>query len=105
MYSRRSGTVAAALKSQVSNAVKQERSHKMINVTSQSEKEFLNLLCGKEYDVLFETYEDGYAQGYTANYSLVKVKCDIDIHGQLLPVKIISSEKDFCIGILNKKIL
>lgn len=104
MYSRRQGTVAAALKSQISNSVKQERSHRMIEETSKSEIEFLNSLCDKEYDVLFETVSEGFAEGYTSNYAKIRVKTDENIHGKLVPVKILHNKDDYCIGILTKNI-
>ncbi len=97
-YSRRSGTVAAALKSQVSNAEKAKRSQLMSQVTSQTEHEFLIKQCGNTYPVLFETAENGFAEGYTPNYSRVLVKTDSTLTGQILNVHLKEVEDDYCLG-------
>lgn len=97
-YSRRSGTVAYNLPNQITKAEKSARSRKMIETTSKTEKQFLNSLIGTNQDVLFETFEDGFAYGYTKNYSRVKVKADKTFIGEILKVKIIGTEKDLCLG-------
>lgn len=97
-YSRRGGTIAAALPGQISNAEKAERSRLMSEVTKKSEYEFLKQLKGRILPVLFETSQDGFAEGYTANYSRVKAKADKPHTGEILNVRIISAEKDFCTG-------
>lgn len=97
-YSRRAGTVAYALPNQVSNAEKARRSRLMSETTLKTEKEFLSSLVGKVFPVLFETAQDGFAEGYTANYSRVKVQSDKPHTGEILNVKIIKAEKDYCLG-------
>lgn len=97
-YSRRAGTVAYALPNQVSNAEKARRSRLMSETTLKTEKEFLSSLVGKVFPVLFETAQDGFAEGYTANYSRVKVQSDKPHTGEILNVKIIKAETDYCLG-------
>lgn len=97
-YSRRSGTVAYGLPGQVSRSEKAERSKRMIETAQKSESEFLNRVVGKTVAVLFETAHSGFAEGYTANYSRVKVKSDDSHCGEILNVKITSAENDCCIG-------
>ena len=97
-YSRRKGTVAYGLPNQISNAEKTQRSRLMIAAATQAEKTFLNSQIGKLYPVLFETTQGGMLQGYTPNYTLVKVKSNENYTGKILNVKIISAEKDYCIG-------
>ncbi len=97
-YSRRSGTVAAGLKNQVSNTEKQKRAHLMADVTKQTENEFLKAQIGNTYPVLFETQENGTAEGYTPNYTRVIVKTEDVLSGQILDVLIKSSKDDYCIG-------
>ena len=70
-YSRRSGTVAAGLKNQVSTTEKQLRSHQMAEITKQTEIEFLKSQIGNVYPVLFENQQNGVAEGYTPNYTRV----------------------------------
>lgn len=97
-YSRRAGTVAYALPNQVPNAEKARRSRLMSEATLKTENEFLSSLVGKVFPVLFETAQDGFAEGYTANYSRVKVQSDKPHTGEILNVKIIKAEKDYCLG-------
>lgn len=97
-YSRRSGTVAAALKNQVTNAEKSRRAQLMAEVTSKTEQEFLLKQCGKTFPVLFETAENGFAEGYTPNYSRVLVKTDASLTGQILNVRLKEVKDDYCLG-------
>lgn len=97
-YSRRSGTVAAGLKAQVSNAEKQARAHIMAEATKQTEIEFLKSQIGNVYPVLFETQENAQAEGYTSNYTRVVVNTQTSLTGQILDVLIKSVKDDYCIG-------
>lgn len=97
-YSRRKGTVAYNLPNQITKTEKAERSKKMISATIITEKEFLNDLIGSQQEVLFETYEDGFVEGYTKNYSRVRVKSPHSYTGEILKVKVSSVENDYCIG-------
>ena len=99
-YSRRSGTVADKMPDQVTKAVKSERSKKMIAAARFSELNFLNSQIGKEVSVLFETFKDGKAQGYTPNYVKVKVNSEKSLAGSLLTVKITGVNEDCCEGVL-----
>lgn len=97
-YSRRAGTVAYGLPNQVSKSEKSRRSRLMSEATLKTESEFLNSLVGKVFPVLFETAQDGFAEGYTANYSRVRVKSNNPHTGEILNVKIISAENEYCFG-------
>lgn len=97
-YSRRSGTVAAGLKAQVSNAEKQARAHLMAEATKQTETDFLKSQIGNVYPVLFETQENAQAEGYTPNYTRVIVHTEKVLTGQICDVVIRSVKDDYCIG-------
>lgn len=97
-YSRRNGTVAYNLKGQISKQEKSNRSKRMIEVTNQTEKEFLEGQIGKTVSVLFETNENGFSEGYTKNYTRVKVKTETAHSGEILNVKLISAKNGYCIG-------
>ena len=56
------------------------------------------LPIGAVTEVLFETYEDGYAKGHTANFIEVKAKAPHNIHGQIHKVKILNNKDSICIG-------
>lgn len=97
-YSRRSGTVAAELKPQISNADKQKRSQLMAEITRKTEVDFLKGQIGNVCPVLFEKYENGKSEGYTPNYTRVLVDTETDISGKILNVLLESAEGDHCIG-------
>ncbi len=98
-YSIRKGTAAEKLDGHLENSVKRRRSAKMIKATTDCQKACLESQVGLTYEVLFESkVEDGFYEGYTPNYTLVKVKSDKDISGEILPVKITSTADEHCIG-------
>jgi len=97
-YSRRKGTVAYGLPDQVTRAEKARRSRIMLAAAAQSEKQFLKEQVGKTVSVLFETYKDGKAEGYTCNYSRVFVNTQENIEGKIRNVKITSVKQDIAFG-------
>lgn len=97
-YSRRNGTIAYNLPNQVTKSEKSNRSRKMIEATLSTEKEFLNNQIGQTVSVLFETSDNCYIEGYTKNYSRVKVKSDTSHSGEILDVNLTAVENDYCIG-------
>ena len=97
-YSRREGTVAYGLPNQVTNAVKSERSKRMIETTLQTEYAFLDRYLGTTQKVLFEQEQDGFFYGYTENYCRVKVKSQGITTGEILAVNITDRENDLLIG-------
>ena len=98
-YSIRPGTRAAEFDNQITNAEKKLRSQKMIETTNKTRKDFLDFQVGKVENVLFETNPDfNIYEGYTPNYTPVRVKSDINIKGKALNVRIISADDDYCIS-------
>ena len=97
-YSRRTGTVAARAKNQVTNAEKRTRSQKMIAVTKESETAFLKSQVGKVCSVLFETKRGNLNEGYTKNYTYVKVDSSDDLCGEIRDVRITDTADDYCVG-------
>ena len=98
VYSIRKGTVAAKRTDQVDPYIKQKRAKIMGDICASLEQEFLKTQVGKTCKVLFETGENGYFEGYTENYTRVKVKTDDNLEGQILPVKLLKAENDYCIA-------
>ena len=97
-YSRRSGTVAAGLSSQLTTAIKNERAKKMADISKLSEKKFIKSQHNKIKPVLFETPEEDFAVGYTENYIRVKVKTYCKNIGNIKNVLITECFDDYCIG-------
>ncbi len=99
-YSRRSGTVADRMDNQLTKAVKDERAKLMSEECERKRLEFMNSQIGKVTEVLFERPIDTeYIEGYSINYTPVKVKGDREtLCHTCKKVKIISVDKDYCIG-------
>lgn len=101
-YSRRKGSVADKMDSQIDAKTKEERSKIMIKETEIDRIEFMNSQVGLVESVLVERLRDGgYFEGYTKNYTPVHIFTDKDITGNIVEVKITSVENDYCIGELN----
>lgn len=97
-YSKRPGTFAATYTEQVEKCEKERRAAAMASASRDCETAFLNSQIGLTVPVLFETFKDGFSEGYTANYSRVKVKSDRSLSGKILNVKLLSVEEDFIIA-------
>lgn len=98
-YSVRKGTAAENFDGHISNSIKRKRSAVMIDNANKCQKAFLESQIGGTYPVLFENREkDGYYEGYTPNYTLVKVKTDKNISGEILNTKLLSIDGESCIG-------
>ena len=101
-YSRRKGTKADLLPDQVQSAEKERRSKIMIAAADECMNSFLQTQIGNSYPVLFENRnKNGYFEGYTQNYTLVKVKTDINPCGKILNTKLIEINDDGCIGVIQ----
>ena len=99
-YSIREGTAAAKMKEQLPKKLKSERAKKMIALAEEMRSEYFSAQIGKEYEVLFERKKDEYNLGHTSNYIPVKLKSDKDLQDEILKVKIIANDGEYCEGIL-----
>lgn len=99
IYSRRPGTAAAKLSAQIPPQIGEERSKKMIAAARETRGAFLSQQVSRTEPVLLERQCDkGVYEGYTENYTPVRVPCGTDVSGQIFPVRITQSFDDFCIG-------
>lgn len=98
-YSQRKGTAAYNAPNQLDSGVKSQRSRRMIDTTNETRRAFLEAQTGRVEEVLFEQIsKDGYWEGYTKNYTPVKVKSDRDLGGEVLRVKLTEVYADSCTG-------
>jgi len=97
-YSVRQGTVAAKLP-QLQNSVKESRAKILTEITDNTRKEFLKSQVGKTVNVLFETDKDDFSEGYTENYTPIRVFDNETRAGKILRILITNSTDDFCVGI------
>ena len=86
-YSRRSGTPAAAMAGQCSNAVKEERAHRAGEVARGLRQAWLERWVGQTLPVLFEEEKDGLWRGHAPNYTEVFVSGQ-GLHNVIRDVKI-----------------
>lgn len=99
VYSIRSGTKAADFEDQVDADIKKKRSKKMINITNKMRMKFLDSQIGKVESVLFENCDNnGYFEGYTENYTPVKVKTSANLHSKIVLTKLAKIEHNYCVG-------
>ena len=98
-YSIRPGTAAAKRTDQIDPPVKEARSRAMLQTAAKSRAAFLESQLGRTFEVLFETTcKDGSVMGYTPNYTPVHVRAEDILQNQILPVRLISSDGERCIG-------
>lgn len=96
-YSVREGTRAAKME-QLTKAVKEDRASRLSVVTEEIRENYLKKQIGKTVEVLFETEKNDYCEGYTKNYTPVRVYSEKKCKGEFLLVEITQAEKDYCIG-------
>lgn len=97
-YSVREGTVAAKME-QHTNAVKEQRAATLSSITEELRSEFMKKQIGKTVEVLFETHRNGYTEGYTKNYTPVRIYNDNDYRGKIKEITITDANNDYCIGV------
>lgn len=87
-YSRRKDTPAASYPQQISESVKKERSHTLIQIQKQITHELLCEMAKEKAPLyaLFETFCDGEWHGHTDTYAEVCVRCDGDMQGKAATV-------------------
>lgn len=72
-YSIRKGTPASKFKNQVDGNIKKDRARRLIELSNELEKVYMNKFVHQELEVLVEQNKDGYSLGHTSNYLLVRL--------------------------------
>ena len=104
-YSRRPGTKANDAPDQITQRVKEERSRRMIAATQQTKADFFQAQLGRVETVLFEQEVAPHVyDGYTANYTPVKVSSAKDLRGKILPVLLRETDGNNCYGTVQENI-
>ena len=91
-YSRRRGTIAADMPSQLTAQEKARRCHIAAEHMTIARDRLLNKECGAVYPVLFESCLHGEAVGHTPSFLEVHVKTTQDIHNCISPVQLQTQE-------------
>lgn len=100
-YSPKTGTPAAQRKDQLSNAVKQQRSHDLISVSDRMTTQFFENHIGKEMPVLYEReVSTGVYEGHTTNYIKVHTPSTENLANKICMTKITGAENEIASGVL-----
>lgn len=102
-YSLRKGTIAAEMP-QIQPSVRTERSRLLMNAVELLEDSFLRSQRGKEGVVLIEKPQSElYSQGFTENYTPVRILGKQIPRHTLVRVKITGAKKGYCLGTVVEK--
>lgn len=103
-YSRRAETVAATLPNQVPTDVARARTKALIERQRRITERILDGQLGREYDVLFETEENGVFKGHTPSFIEVEVSSDTDLRATVARVRITGHKNGIALGELLKQL-
>lgn len=104
-YSKREGTPAAKMESQVPDTVKKERLHKLEAQQAEIKKSILSTFVKEtgSVEVLFESFDGEYILGHTPNFIEVKARCNISRGGEFIKIKPTYTDGEFVFGeIINQ---
>lgn len=101
-YSPRKGTPAAEFPDQVSPQVKEERSHRLIELGERLKQSYSAKFCGKTLNVLVEKQVTGDIwEGHSENYLKIRFPFSLARKGEIAPVKLLRVEDGYCWGSLE----
>ena len=101
IYSKRTGTPAAAMENQVPEEVVKEEFNRVLEAVQEVSKERTGGLEGQIVDVLFEEFNDHDSTmltGRMSNNTLVHAVADKSLIGKILPVKLNESKGFYYMG-------
>ena len=90
-YSPREGTPAAKMDGQIPKEEKARRCAILQKECDGVRAAFLQTLVGTTQRVLFETPKNGFACGYTENYTPVRVRTDLPLAGEIRTVRVVEA--------------
>ena len=96
-FSPRRGTPAWDMPDPVPPPVKKERCRRMLRLSEESERSFAASFVNQTVLVLFESFENGVARGYSENFLSLSVESGTCLTGQILPVRIVAAGKGILI--------
>lgn len=98
-YSKRKGTAADRMDGHIEEQIKRQRADVMIAHSLEQQRKFMQNQVGRTESVLFETRsKDGFVEGYTKNYTKIRVRSDRVISGEIFNVYITEAFDDYCFG-------
>ncbi|SEN08527.1 tRNA (N(6)-L-threonylcarbamoyladenosine(37)-C(2))-methylthiotransferase MtaB [Paenibacillus sp. OV219] len=102
-YSKRTGTPAARMEDQIDDEVKNERVHKLIDLSERMQLEYAKKYVGEVLDIIPEREHkgsegSGLIMGYSDNYIQVVFEGSVELVGELCRVKITEAGVNECRG-------
>ena len=101
-YSKRQGTKASEMPNQVDERIKKERVKRLIDLSNELERKYLNTFINQDVEVLIEKTLDGISMGHTGNYLKVEVNKELE-RNSLVKVKIVKRVDNYLEGEVNGK--
>jgi len=102
-FSKRKGTKAYDMQNQIDGSVKNERSKKLIEMTSNLTEKYLEKYVGKILEVLTENIEEKHVKGHSKNYINISIKNTKLKLNEIYKVKIVKNNKTYLIGEVSEK--
>ncbi|MDF2699590.1 MAG: tRNA ((6)-L-threonylcarbamoyladenosine(37)-C(2))-methylthiotransferase MtaB [Haloplasmataceae bacterium] len=105
-YSKRTGTVAARMKNQVSDIIKSMRVNELLSLSNELALKYINQFKGKVLDVIYEDYTDNkmFIIGHASNYVKVKSEASDIFLGKELKTVIKEAAYPISVGEIMKEI-
>jgi threonylcarbamoyladenosine tRNA methylthiotransferase MtaB len=104
-YSERPNTAAIQMLNHIEPRIKFERSEMLRNLSAKKRRQFNETFVGKIVNVLFESEEkSGLLSGLIDEYVRVNVKGNVEMKGEIVPVRITGYDSNGCTGICEDEI-
>ena len=78
--------------------IKHQRADLMIARTAERQRDFMRSQIGRTASVLIERSCDGFSEGYTPNYTKIRIAGDPLTGGESVLVRITEAYDDYCVG-------
>ncbi len=102
-YSQRPGTPAAEMPDQIAPELKKERSRALMSLSAEKRRTFAEQNVGQELSVVVEKPlegDEGHVIGVSDNYLRVRFAGPPDMRGQVVRVRVLSTDAHFVDGVL-----
>ena len=105
IYSKRTGTPAAAMENQVPETEVKENFDRLLHVVQETAKERVQIYAGQTMEVLVEEineHDASYVTGRLSNNTLVHFQGDASLIGKIVPVTLTECKGFYYMGVLSK---
>ncbi len=97
-FSSRTGTVASRMKNQINGTIKKARVKQLLELSDSLKDNYINRSLGSIQKIIPEQIKDGYLQGHTTDYLLVRIKPVDGLIGEEVLVSLDSYDGKFIYG-------